>query len=282
MALVTMFCWGVSNGFMKVPSIRLGPSHAIRLRQFFMLLVLGIYVFLLKSESYPTSMWLIWTICLGLFGYLPFLFFCQALRIGSVGSINAIGNSFPIVTVILNSIFLGMEISTIMVLGMSLTCAGIGLLSFSRRGKNIQSNTGVYDFRPIFLALLACILWGVFYTIIPIFNTHLDPIPFTMCLQFGTFISAHIHSVLQGKRRNVPKKSLYFALAAGLFAVTGSLFFYTALHYGNSGVITAIAGSSPIIGALFGKFVYAEKGVGREYIGIAITVCGVIVLSLSR
>ena len=281
MALVTMFCWGVSNGFMKIPSIRLGPAKAIRMRQFVMLMMLASYVFFLGKTQYHNSIWLIWTICLGLFGYLPFLFFCQALRIGSVGSVNAVGNSFPVVTVIINFIFLNVFISKLMLVGMLVTGAGICLLSFSRKNQagSFQSRETI---RALMLALLACVLWGGFYAAIPFFNNHLDPIPLTMCLQFGTFISAHIHSTFQSKRRNIPKRCLIFSIFAGIFAVIGSLFFYTALHYGNSGVLTAIAGSSPIVGAIFGRIVYGEKGSSQETLGILVTVAGVIILSLTR
>jgi len=60
----------------------------------------------------------------------------------------------------------------------------------------------------------------------------------------------------QEKKHNLSKKTLSFAFLAGISGVIGSFAFYNALHYGSPSIVTAIAGSSPIVAALFGNYVY--------------------------
>lgn len=282
LAVITMIGWGTSNGFMKVPTIRIGSAKAIRLRQGIMLCLLISYKYFFDNHPLGDHYWMLWSVALGFVGYLPFLFFCEGLRIGSIGVVNAIANSFPVISAVLTSIFFGTQISFGSGVGIALTTLGVLILSLTQKKSHLKHEKGNHSVKAIIYALLACILWGGFYTVIMIPNSHLDPITLTLSLQLGTFFSSHLHSMMQNKKRNIPRHSLIFSFYAGVTAVVGSLCFYNALHLGNPGIATAIAGSSPIVGAVFGNVVYKEKSSKQEILGILVAVCGVVALSVLK
>ena len=282
LALTTMTCWGISNAFMKVPSLRLGSAKAIRFRQIIMFSILLIYKATIETLEIANPTWTLIAFLVGVFGYLPFYFFCEAIRIGSIGVINAIGNSFPVISAILTYLIFGTKISAGGILGIAITTAGIVLLSISRNKHQTTEIEAKTRHKAILFSIIACLCWGGFYTYIPIPNQHLDVITLTISLQLGTLLSSHLHSMYQNKRRNVTKKTLKFLLLAGIFAVVGSLCFYTALHIGSPGIVTAIAGSSPFVVAIFGHFVYHERISKQEILGILVAVFGVAMLSLTK
>jgi len=105
-----MVCWGISNGLMKRPSLAIGSAHAIRFRQAVMsIIIIAIYFYSYNQHDKDIG-WYSVSFLLGMFGYIPFFFFCQALQIGSIGVVNAIGNSFPLVVSLLSVIFLELEL----------------------------------------------------------------------------------------------------------------------------------------------------------------------------
>lgn len=277
---MTMVGWGVSNGLMKVPTLKLGSAKAIWMRQLVMLLSLFAYSLFYTPIDVSNAYWFLLMVALGTFGYLPFLFFCEALKIGSIGLVNAVANSFPVITLILSHFFLGVQVSNAAVIGILIAVTGVLILSLSKKDRDINSKN--YASKAIVFSLIASLLWGLFYTVVPIPNSHLDPITATFCLQLGTFLTSHIHMMAQKKKHNLSKKTLSYAVLAGIAGVVGSFSFYNALHYGSPSVVTAIAGSSPIVAAIFGSYVYRERVSRLEVLGILIAVFGVVFLSYAR
>jgi len=137
--------------------------------------------------------------------------------------------------------------------------------------------------KAFILSLLACLLWGIFFTSVQIPNSVIGYIPHILMIQMGTLFSAEIHIRLARlARRNISVKTLWSVIFAGFLAILGSICFYKALELGNPGIVTAIAGSSPVIGALFGYFLLNEKISRIETFGILLAVIGVILLSLAK
>ena len=154
---------------MKYPSLTLGSPRAIAFRQAGMFLILLIINFFLNNLNFSSSdlYWIALTIALGVFGYFPFLLFCQALQSGAVGVVNSIGNSFPIIVVALSYFFLNLEISLPQLFGIILTTFGIVLLSvFSLPQKKLCCKSLYTSTQVTIFSLAACFLWGIFFTLV--------------------------------------------------------------------------------------------------------------------
>jgi len=117
--------WGISNGFMKVPTLKTGSAKAIWMRQLVMLFSLLLYSVFYSPIDLSNTYWIFLTIILGTFGYLPFLFFCEALKIGSIGLVNAVANSFPVITLILSHYFLAVPVSNAAIVGIFIATSGV-------------------------------------------------------------------------------------------------------------------------------------------------------------
>jgi transporter family protein len=269
---------------MKRPSLAIGSARAIRIRQFVMtVIIIGIYI-VYYDGPHPSIEWATLSLLLGLFGYIPFYFFCQALQIGAIGVVNAIGNSFPLVVSFLSVYFLNVHLTLHHWLGIIVIIGGVATLSLGKNPKkNLSNLDSKIHTRACLLSLLACLLWGIFFTSVQVPNEIIGYMPHTLLIQLGGLMSAEIH-IIYGRlpKRNISWKTLSSGLWAGSLAIVGSISFYKALGLGNPGIVTAFAGSSPVIGALFGVIILKEKLTQTEVFGITLAVFGVIILSLAK
>lgn len=260
----------------------MGSARAIRSRQIVMISFMIIFYGLSGDLFNQEARWYLVSLSLGIFGYLPFYCFCQALRIGSVGVVQAIGNSFPVVVSFLGVQFMGLSLSSPQWFGIFITIGGIALLSLGK-----MSGLEVYkkspDFRKsILLSLAACFLWGIFFTAVQIPNSFIGFIAHTFCVQTGSFMGAELHILFSRiPKRNISRSSLWSGIIGGLLAITGSLSFYKAIGSGHPGVVTAIAGSSPVVASIFGVYVLKENMSRLEYAGVMLAVLGVVILGLA-
>jgi drug/metabolite transporter (DMT)-like permease len=278
LAVVTAITWGISNGFMKVPSLAIGSARAIMMRQFWMIFVLLIPFFVILPGL--QQFWLVISLLLGCFGYLPFYFICQAMQLAPIGIVNAIGNTFPLIVSILSFYFYGIELTKLNWVGIVLTVSGVFVLSLFRENKSKhRSAKDLLNARKANIyAILACLLWGIFFTLIQLPNKELGFVPLVFTAQLGTLISAFIHSLFISNRRNIGKKSLQGTMKAAFVGIIGSLCYYKALMLGNPSIVTGIAGCSPIISAFFGIYAYNERLLGIQWLGVLLSIIGVVLL----
>ncbi len=263
---------------MKLPSLSVGSPRAIMLRQAFMLLFL--FIPFLCSIQGLSPYWMVCSVLLGCYGYIPFFLLCQAMVLAPIGIVTAIGNSFPLVVCILSYFLWGVPLTPFNWLGVILTTSGVFVLSLFRplKSKHQTPLDNIIYRRANLLALGACLLWGVFFTLVQLPNEKLGFIPFVFCAQLGTFISASLHSYYTKNLRNISVKTLKIGVKAGILALVGSLCFYKALSLGNPSIVTGIAGCSPIVGAIFGIYAYKENLRIPQWIGVALSILGVCLL----
>lgn len=263
---------------MKVPSLAIGSARAIMMRQLWMILILIVPFF--SSFHDLQSFWLIVSILLGCFGYIPFYFICQAMQIAPIGIVNAIGNTFPLIVCFLSYYFFGVNLTILKWIGILLTVSGVFILSLFREGQSKHRSArdlGNAKLANIY-AVFACLLWGIFFTLIQLPNKELGFVPLVFSAQLGTLISAYVHSRFSVNKRNIGRKALRGSIKAGVIGIIGSLCYYKALLIGNPSVVTGIAGCSPIVGALFGIYAYKERLVLAQWIGVVLSVLGVLLL----
>jgi drug/metabolite transporter (DMT)-like permease len=284
LSLATMICWGIANGLMKRPSLSIGSARAIRIRQYTMTACALLVYLLVSGFSLPSFFWGGVSLLLGMFGYVPFYFFCQALQIGRVGIVHAIGNSFPLIVAFLSVTFLGVTLTLFQILGIIISISGVITLSL---GKNRTATTVDIELsnhlRACLLSVCACILWGLFFTLVQIPNSVIGFVSHTLIIQTGCLVAAELHIYMARiPRRNISKKVLLNGFFAGTLAIIGSFSFYKALSLGNPGIVTTFAGSSPVVAAAFGYFFLNETLKRKEMLGIALAVVGVLLLSTSK
>lgn len=263
---------------MKVPSLAIGSPRAIMMRQVCMILVLLLPFY--YSTSGLQSFWLVVSLLLGCFGYLPFYFICQAMQLAPIGIVNAIGNTFPLIVCFLSYFLFGISLNVVKWLGILLTVSGVFTLSLFREGKSKHRSARDYGNARVanIYAIAACFLWGVFFTLIQLPNKEIGFVPLVFSAQLGTLITAYVHSIFDSNKRNIGKKALRGTIKAGLIGIIGSLCYYKALLIGNPSIVTGIAGCSPIVGALFGIYAYRERLVMLQWIGVALSILGVLLL----
>ena len=270
-AIVSMIFLGLSNSFAKRPSLELGSKRTAFYTRIISsgLLILVAIFFVSRAEL--TLKAILISLALGIYGYLPLLFFYKAIKIGRVGIATPIAGTSVIYTVILAVVFLSEKISFLQGLSVLVIVAGVFLLTF-KIGKLESKKVIIYS-------IIASVLWGTVSFFMKITADYAGFLIAAAMLEFGVLIGAIIHlkGNIKADKLKANFKNVFFigsVVAISTFATM------KAYSIGDASIISAIVGAYPLISTLHSQISLGEKISLKEWGIILIIIIGVIGVSI--
>lgn len=283
-ALSTAFCWAITATAFETTGKKIGSMNLNLLRLLIGMVFLSVFTLITRGYLFPVdasaSEWL-WLLLSGFVGIVigDMLLFEAFVQIGSRISM-LIYASVPPLSGILAFVFLGESMSTIQILGMIVTLAGIAsvILVSSKDNKKVSFS---HPIKGILLAFGGALGQAAGYIIGKFGMANYDPFASTQIrllagmLGFAVifFIRNNWKSFFQSLKRTDALKSATIGSFFGPFlGISLSLY---AVQKINPGVASTLTSITPVLLIPFAFFIKKEKIALREVIGTFITLVGV-------
>ncbi|MBI2596576.1 DMT family transporter [Candidatus Daviesbacteria bacterium] len=277
-AFISYLGWGIGDILGAQTSRKIGGYSFSLYLSVIGLILSSFYIpFALADLNKFTLESLIIIIILTFLGPIPLVAFYEGLRVGNAAVVGTIASSFALVTVLLSIIFLGEKISLGQSIFISIIFLGIILSSLNLRqlkNKNILLDRGI----PY--AIVAMLLWGVYFTFIKI------PIK-----QIGWFWPGYltwlsfpiILIVMQVKRIKLikPDKRVFIPLLlAALLINIGGISYNLAISEGLVSLVAPIASSSVTLFVFLAFLIFKDPITKQQVVGVVTTLIGIVLLSI--
>ncbi|MCL2592920.1 MAG: EamA family transporter, partial [Defluviitaleaceae bacterium] len=204
----------------------------------------------------------------------------RALKLGNVNKITPITKTSTILTMLLAFIFLGENLSTIMLIGMALIGTGTWLmLEFKKTPKNEEKTSKSW--------LIFAVLAAVFASLTAIFGSlGVSSIDANLWTAIRTMIVALLSWVMvfsakeQKQIKSIKPKSYIFLILSGIATGTSWLFFYHALQIGNASLVVPIDQLSILLTMGFARIFLGERFSKKSLLGLLLLTTGILLPSL--
>lgn len=281
--LVAAVSWGVADFFAAKASRKISPVLAsIFIAAGSALLYSLFYMFYPESSIPWTQSGIVYASIAGLFMGAGLLMFYYGLEKGPVSIVSPIGSAYPLVTTLLVLTFLHGSLTGWQITGIFLVIGGItatsGLLTAKKSEKKLTSG--------VLYALLTFVLWGISFAFLGEAVARLGWEKATLLDIWLELLAILCLAPFLEKRQHFlvnPIKIFKNPLIAGaaLIQVVGLAVFNIGLTKTSStAIITAISATYPALTILLAVHHFKEKTSVIALSGAAITVTGVILLSL--
>ncbi len=282
--ILSMFGWGTADFLAAKSSRNIGYCLTLFWMQLAGTLVALIYFLLnfhtFKMINVPKSLFLLPVV--GLLQTIAYLSFYKGLKEGQVSIVSPIASSWAVVTVILSAIFFKEALIIPQIISIILIISGITLISIDfkelSRIKKLKIFTGTKE------GLIAMLGWGISFFLMTPASRSLGW--FLPVFIFKLFAIAFLFFyILTRIDRNLLKKSaqlstMIFLLPIGFLDV-GSFFSYSfGIRMEYSSIVAPIAASFPLITIILARIFLKEKLAINQIVGIAITIGGIILISI--
>jgi drug/metabolite transporter (DMT)-like permease len=279
--LITAICWGTGDWMAAKSSKTLKPIDVNWAFSATGLLMAGVLM-VVTDVQMPTIGQTMAIIASSTLITTAFILFVKALTAGPVGIIVPLGNSYPLITILLsivflNEIFNGRELSAMV--GIVL---GASVLAYEKNHKKIPL---IELHKDTILAAAAAVVWGIAFFIL---GFVVDEIPWQTIVVTAYLYSFIMGSVLlaisrRGQIKRMMKKILTFRLVvvASIIGNFGGIALYVGSDYAGSIVIPAVlSGLGPLVASILGAVIDKEKlGTLKRVAAMLIVGC-VIILNL--
>ena len=271
LALLSSVLWGSADFIGGVSSRRAAPLAVYGVSQAFGAVVLVAMATVFGTWAAPPGYWK-WGVAASLVGMLGMWAFYQALAIGPMGIVSPLVAVAVIVPVAFALLFRGEVPSGPQVLGMIIAIAGILLAS----GPELVSAQSA---RPIVLGSLAAFTFGVFYVVVAE-GSRISPIMTMVSMRLTTMaLFVPILVVFRGfggvRRGDVPRLALL-----GVFDASANVMFGYASTQGLLSTTSVLGSLYPVVTAVLAAIILKERLRSVQYVGVAATLAGVILISL--
>ncbi len=278
LALLTFLGWGSGDVIGAITSRRIGALRASLTVSGGMCLVVALLAPFMSTTHLHMDA-ILQSAGLGLFLSVAYLAFVEALRIGNPALVGTISGSFTALSVVLSLAFLHESLSTPQLLFIGVIV--IGVIGASLDIRTLRERAVRLD-RSIVLSFVTLVGWGVYFTFMKV------PIreagwywPTLISSISGTLLYVVCYAFHKQKPKEVAWKTgvtpaFFTAIIGGGANVTYNI----ALSYGNVSVVSPIAGSYLVLFVVLASRVFKEPLNRQQTAGIAITLCGIVGLSI--
>jgi len=271
--LIAMVAFGFGNSLYKAAAISVPAKRLVFLRGIFVSAALLCAVLLALGSSAFLPEYIAAMAGISLVGYFALLLLTKALSEGDVGVVMPISNSSVLFTVLFSIIFFGESLSSFQAVGVAAIVIGAFLVSgnpFSLLGKGRKELA-----KGAGLAFIVCVLWGAMFFLLKVPAVAIGPVLTSFLLEFFQMLFAGLHIKINKEAFAMPEKGTmkYIIASAVLIAVAG-LAYTLGISTGSVSIVAPISMSSPVIVALYGKFVYKEILAPWQYLGIISIIIG--------
>jgi len=277
--LIALLTNGFAGALAKVPVKALGVNKLIFYRTVFNSSLLLIVLLFTLSQSNFSLKYVLITVAVAIFGYLPMFFFYKAMALGKVGVISPVASANSIVAVLLSIIFLNESLNGLQYISILFIIFGVILISTNFKEFERSSLFKVSSGIPY--ALLAALGWGIWSVLVKAPTQVLGPFFTSFIIETVGLVMAFL--LIRGSKEGVKikdKSILLTVIPISIFMVIWSLAYYQGIRISNVSILVPLSSASPLIVALYGKFKYKEVLSTQQYVGIGVILLSVIMLSM--
>ena len=283
-ALTAALGWGVADFLGALSTRRNGVTSTILLVQVAGLAVLGCLALGSPPHHPPVpDRDLVMLAVGGVLGAAAFFGFYRALQLGPVALVSPIFAAYSAVTVILAFVVTGEVLSSTALGGVTVTIAGVVMASMTG-----SPEPGVVGGRRgIPFAIAAMIGWGVASYITGRYAQRLGwyyPVMVTRVVEVVVVGLVGLVLAGLGRDRGRPGEPLRWRygvpLLAGVFDIVALLAFSRGSQLGLVSIVSAASASFPLIVVAGGIVVFHERPRPIQWVGVACTIGGLILLGL--
>lgn len=276
--------WGVADLFAAALSKRLGVVYTAT----------GVHV----TSCLAATVYFIWVHELGLLsianwlelaglsvlGMLMYIAFYSALRVGPVALISPIVSAYAVVVIALALIFAGESLNMVQILGAVGTIGGIVTLSFEpgvflNKGRNNIRIIGI----GIALATVTALGIGIWQYGVGILSRDVGwflPVYVSRMMTLGLLIPMSI-ILRQWRLRSLTIPLVLGVVITGIVETSGFFAFARGSEIGIISIVAAASVAYPIIPMLGGILIFHEHLTRHQWIGLGITLTGLLVLAIA-
>lgn len=279
-AFIAFVGWGSGDVFGGVISRKIGGYSSSFWLYFFSLLIssLLIPIFWSSLSSISPQMWVL-IISLNLIGPIPVVALYEGIRVGNASLVGTIAAAFAALTVVLSVIFLKDRLSFFQTVSIVIIFIGLLLSSLKLKSLNIRS---IFADKGVPYGLVAMILWGIYYTFIRIPVREVGWFWPSYFAILGIPILLAYMWIKKIKLEKPQDSKMFFFSFFNALLLTGAIFSYNfAIMTGQTSIIAPIAGSYPVLYVILAKFVFKEQLTKQQFLGILVTLLGIVTLSFS-
>lgn len=278
-AFVAALSWGISDFFSKIVVGKIGSFRLL-----FTIVLIGtsavvVYGLLFTKIPIITVNSLILSAITSAFLYSGTFIFFKGLQKGYASIISPVGSSWGIVTIILSIIFLGELLTTYQSLYVILIFSGIILMSVNLKEVIKKSkNKFVIGSGE---AISAMVLWGIAMFLLKFVVNDLG-IVWSIIIIRGISI---LFLFLYGKSKNLEfkfsgKYILLLLIIIGLIDTVAFLVYNLGISAEYLSLVVPVVSSYPFITLILAHLFLKERLVLNQYIGIAIILLGLTLISI--
>jgi drug/metabolite transporter (DMT)-like permease len=281
--LITALCWGFTDWLTAKSAKKLSVVQVNLTIQAIDSLA-ALLVFLLFSGFHmPTAQQALAVGAGGILITIAYLLFVKALATSPVGVIAPLGNSYPLITILLSIFVLSETFSAGQVGAMIGIIIGASLLAYQKNRQKIPARELHKD---TLLAAAAAVTWGLAFfiqdTVVKDLNWQTIFVTMeavTTILSSLIFIVAYRTRTIAAARQAITYKP---ALFAGLMGALGFIAFYLGSDRAGSLIIpTVLSACGTLVASVLGAVFDKEKIGALKRVGAVLVVAGIIVLNVS-
>lgn len=279
-ALLSAFFAGITAVLSKVGIKNVNSDLGTAIRTIVVFVFAWLMVFVVDAWDGITSITsktLIFLILSGLVTGASWLCYFKALKLGDVNKVAPIDKSSTVLTMILAFVFLGEKITILK--GICIILIGLGTYimiekreSDEKTGKNTEW-------------LVWAILSAVFAALTSVLGKiGISDIDSTLGTAIRTFVVLIMSWIVvwvsksQSGIKNITLRTLVFLVLSGITTGLSWLCYYKALQDGQASVVVPIDKLSILVTIAFSYIVLGEKLTKKSFCGLALLVCGTLLL----
>lgn len=280
--LIAMVGYGVSSAMAQRPLKALGVVKTIFYRNLVITAINVLLIFLLGGffvHEPLTLRWILITLGISVFGYIPFITYYKGLRVGKVGVVSPVAQSSVLITIILSVIFFHETLTGIQIAAVVLVVVGLILISVNFKEWHASD---IFHFTSgVPYVLMTTVLWGAVYFLWKIPSAVIGPL-LTAFFVEGTEL---VLSMFQLKIRSesfqlTDRAVLPHLIVMGILGAAGTLFYTWGITLTQVSIVVTLTMSNSLIATLYGRLVYKEKLTVHQYVAGALIIGGIVMITM--
>jgi drug/metabolite transporter (DMT)-like permease len=270
LALMSSVLWGSSDFLGGLLSKRRAAYAVVGASQAAGLTAATVAALLTDGFSAPIG-WLLPSVLAGLAGALALITFYAAMAAGTMGvvaPIAALGAAVPIVAGLLS----GEQPTALASIGIALALLG----AVAASGPELGGRAGV---RPILLAVVAAIAFGLVMVFIAE-GAKTDAVMTVWGMRLTIATGIGVAFLATRRVGGIRAGDIGLLIVLGVAASSANLLFGLASRVGYVSVSSALASLSPVVTVILAWLVLRERLLRIQYVGVAVALAGVVLVSL--
>jgi len=272
-AFLTLFCWGLKDVLNKRLLAKIDVYSLSLTEYFFAILLMAASLLLFSKPVFPQGDALLLVLFASILGAASILAYFKAVQTSKIGLVFAVSSSFPLFSVLFSALFLGEPFQNVYLVSLPLILAALFLLAYRNQGFSIG--------RGVWLALLASISWGAFFTMAKPVALQINAFNASFFMEGGVLIVLAACFLAFGKKLVFPPSAelrwftFFYVVLFAAGVIFGNLSFL-AIGVSLTSLITATA---PALNALMARIFLKEKLTKTQYAGIVLLIASLALLS---